>query len=112
MRWLLRRLLLLVVVSVTVLLGLRYTFAATSTAFTVVQNADALNLDPWNTSDNPGLGIVRAFYDRMFEFSPTMKVQESGLVTSWSVSSDGLIYTFKLRSGVGFRMAPRLMRKR
>ncbi|SRR5579871_68883 len=95
--------LFLVVIGIAALASSPYTSAAPSSTFTVVQNADALNLDPWNTSDNPGLGIVRAFYDRLFEFSPTMKVQETGLVASWSVSSDGLTYTFKLRPGIKFQ---------
>ncbi|MHB8730692.1 MAG: ABC transporter substrate-binding protein [bacterium] len=98
-----RQLLFLGVIGVVALSGSTYSSAAAPSTLTIVQNADAITLDPWNTGDNVGLGINRAFYDRLFEFDPTMKVRETGLVKSWSVSPDGLTYTFTLRSGIKFQ---------
>ena len=79
-----------------------HTFAAAPKVLTVVQNADAITLDPWNTGANVALGLERVFYEQMFGFDATMKVR-SGLVKSWGVSPDGLTYTFKLQPGVKFQ---------
>ena len=79
-----------------------HTFAAAPKVLTVVQNADAITLDPWNTGANVALGLERVFYEQMFGFDATMKVR-SGLVKSWGVSPDALTYTFKLQPGVKFQ---------
>ena len=39
-----------------------HTFAAVPKVLTVVQNADAITLDPWNTGANVALGLERVFY--------------------------------------------------
>ena len=78
-----------------------YTLAAAPKIFTVVQNADATTLDPWNTGANVALGLERAFYEGLFGFDSTMKVRPL-LAKSWLVSADGLTYTFKLQTGVKF----------
>jgi glutathione transport system substrate-binding protein len=75
--------------------------AAAPMAFTVVQNADATTLDPWNTGANVALGLERAFYEGLFGFDSTMKVRPV-LAKSYTVSADGLTYTFKLQTGVKF----------
>jgi len=77
------------------------TGAAAPTRLIVVQNGDANTLDPFNDGINQGLGIGRAFYNGLFGFNETMKVRP-GLVTTWSVSADGLTYTFHLHQGVTF----------
>lgn len=75
--------------------------AAAPYVFTVAQAADATTLDPWNTGANAGLGIERAFFEGLFGFNPTMKVLPV-LAKSFTVSPDGLTYTFTLQSGVTF----------
>jgi glutathione transport system substrate-binding protein len=102
MSWAFRPFVFFVVISLAAVTGSTYISAATGATFIVVQNADAVTLDPWNTGDNVGLGLLRAFYDRLFEFDPTMKVSQTGLAKSWAVSADGLTYTLKLRSGIKF----------
>lgn len=44
----------------------------------------------------------RAIYNKLVEFSPGTTTIVPGLAESWSVSDDGLEYTFNLRSGVKF----------
>ncbi|MGQ9887737.1 MAG: ABC transporter substrate-binding protein [Aggregatilineales bacterium] len=49
------------------------------------------------------LGIpLRQVYDTLVYRDPNTKAFVPGLATEWSISSDGLMYTFKLREGVTF----------
>lgn len=49
------------------------------------------------------LGIpLRQVYDTLIYRDPNTKAFVPGLATEWSVSEDGLVYTFKLREGVVF----------
>lgn len=82
-------------------LGWGVSQAAAPGTLTVVQNADATTLDPWNTGANVALGLERAFYEGLYGFDATMKVRPV-LAKSYTVSSDGLHYTFQLRTGVTF----------
>ena len=86
---------------VIAVLAVGRTGAAAPTRLIVVQNGDASTLDPFNDGINVGLGVGRAFYNGLFGFNETMKVRPV-LVTTWSVSADGLTYTFHLRQGVTF----------
>jgi glutathione transport system substrate-binding protein len=91
----------IVIVCLAASAGWGYASAAALKVLTVVQNADATTLDPWNTGANVALGLERAFYEGLFGFDSTMKVRPV-LAKSWSVSADGLTYTIKLQSGVRF----------
>jgi len=66
-------------------LAWEYTFAATPKVLTVVQNADATTLEPWNSGTNVALGLDRAFYEKLFGFDSTMMVRPV-LAKSGSVS--------------------------
>ncbi len=44
----------------------------------------------------------RQIFDRLVEFEPTDLTIVPGLAESWTISDDGLTYTFKLRAGVTF----------
>ncbi len=48
----------------------------------------------------------RYVFDRLVEYDRRSGRLVSGLATSWTVSDDGLEYTFRLRNGVTFHAAP------
>ncbi|MDP3895629.1 MAG: ABC transporter substrate-binding protein [Mesorhizobium sp.] len=45
----------------------------------------------------------RPVYNRLLEFAPGTTTADAGLAESWTISDDGLEYTFKLRPGVKFQ---------
>ena len=61
-----------------------------------------VNLEPGNISDGNSLIVQQQIYDRLVEFKPGTTDPQPGLATSWSVSADGKVWTFKLRPGVKF----------
>jgi len=58
-------------------------------------------LDPYNTNSTLNQAAGKAYYEGLFEFDKDLKIQKV-LATDYSVSEDGLVYTFKLRQGVKF----------
>ncbi len=72
---------------------------STKTVLRVIPHADLKNLDPiWTTayiSRNHGYLI----YDTLFAMDDDFKPQPQ-MVDTWTTSDDGLVWTFKLRSGL------------
>src|SRR3989441_2240780 len=68
---------------------------------TFATGADPDSLDPQNTQSNPGEQVNRMMHENLIRFNAKMQL-EPGLAESWSVSKDGLTWTFKLRKGVKF----------
>ncbi|QNP47394.1 glutathione ABC transporter substrate-binding protein GsiB [Diaphorobacter aerolatus] len=58
-------------------------------------------LDPYNTNTTMTTAVTKTFYEGLFQFDKDLKVKNV-LAESHEVSKDGLVYTFKLRSGVKF----------
>lgn len=58
-------------------------------------------LDPYNTNTTLTTAVTKSFYQGLFEFDRDLKVRPV-LAESFTVSKDGLVYTFKLRPGVKF----------
>ena len=58
-------------------------------------------LDPYNTNPTLTTAVTKSFYEGLFGFDKDMKVQNV-LAESYTVSKDGLVYTFTLRKGVKF----------
>lgn len=59
-------------------------------------------IDP-HVNSSSELGIpLRQVYDTLVYRDPTTKDFTQGLATEWTISPDGLVYTFKLRQGVTF----------
>lgn len=78
-------------------------FAANSSYLSVAMTTDPGTADVQKTTDM--YGIPLNIYDRLVE-AVTVKPGESrivpGLAEKWTVSADGLVYTFTLRKGVKF----------
>jgi peptide/nickel transport system substrate-binding protein len=64
--------------------------------------AEPTSLDPGQLTDINSMKLLGAIYDTLVRFKPESFDIEPGLATSWDISSDGLLYTFKLRQGVTF----------
>jgi dipeptide transport system substrate-binding protein len=65
--------------------------------------ASPAHFDPGpTTGGNDFDASSRAIYDRLVEFEHGGTAVIPGLAESWTVSDDGLVYTFKLRAGVKF----------
>lgn len=58
-------------------------------------------LDPYNTNTTLTMAVTKSFYQGLFEFDKDLKIQNV-LAESFTVTKDGLQYTFKLRPGVKF----------
>ncbi|MCZ6873847.1 MAG: ABC transporter substrate-binding protein [bacterium] len=64
---------------------------------------DAPSLDPHRETTFKTIQVVAPAYNTLLMFSPTEYPKIIGdLATDWSVSKDGLTYTFKLHKGVRF----------
>jgi len=82
--------------------GCRPGKAASSDRLVVARSTDAVSLDPARTTDIESLEVAEQVYGRLVRFSPGRLVPEADLATSWTVSSDGTIWTFELRQNVRF----------
>ena len=63
---------------------------------------DPDTLDPAALTTGLVMGMVDYIYERLVKFDYKQNTVVPGLATQWQVSSDGLTYTFRLRSGVTF----------
>ena len=70
--------------------------------FRVAIAGDAVTLDPWNASDGNTLLVTRQIFETLVEYEPGSLRIVPKLAERWSVSSDGLGWTFVLRRGIKF----------
>jgi len=64
---------------------------------------DIVSLDPAESFEFSGQDALNNVYDRLIHMHPARNFElEPGLAESWSVSDDGLTYTFQIREGVTF----------
>ncbi len=79
-------------------------FAAPQYGGTLVfgRSGDSTSMDPSHATDGESFYAASAVYDNLVQFKYGSTEIEPGLAESWSVSDDGLEYTFKLRKGVKF----------
>ncbi|MBC6957482.1 MAG: hypothetical protein DWB44_15030 [Chloroflexi bacterium] len=73
---------------------------AQSGALTIATNAP-VNLEPALGSNDPELLFNRAIYDYLLDVTPDNAIAPN-LATSYTISDDGLVYTFELAQGVTF----------
>jgi ABC-type transport system substrate-binding protein len=66
------------------------------------RGGDAVGLDPAREDDGESFYIADNVYETLVEFKPGTTDVMPGLAESWTASTDGLEYTFKLRKGVKF----------
>ena len=64
--------------------------------------AEPTSLDPAQLTDINSMRILSSVYDTLVQFDASGFNLQPGLATKWTVSSDGLTYTFELRKGVKF----------
>jgi peptide/nickel transport system substrate-binding protein len=92
------------------LLGLALGFSTTVFADTpkdvlvIAQSIDnVITMDPAEALEEGSYEMIPQLYDSLFRFDAAAESKiGNGLVESWNVSSDGLTYRFKLRSGLKF----------
>lgn len=63
---------------------------------------DAAKLDPADVTDSESLLATWHIFEGLTRYKPGTSEVEPALATEWSVSDDGLTWTFKLREGVTF----------
>src|SRR5690349_21640185 len=71
--------------------------AADAPTFRMAIAEDALTLDPIASSDNASIWTELLVFDQLVRPSADGTKLEPGLAEKWSVSPDGLDYTFTLR---------------
>lgn len=64
--------------------------------------AEPTSLDPAQLTDINSMRILSSIYDTLVRFDPAGFDLKPALATKWTVSSDGLTYTFTLRQGIKF----------
>jgi peptide/nickel transport system substrate-binding protein len=70
--------------------------------FTYAQGADPRGLDPALVDDGESSKIIVNIYEGLLKYAADSTAVEPSLAESWTISDDGLSYTFKLRKGVKF----------
>ena len=64
-------------------------------------------MDPATNYESQGDGFIRLMYEGLFQYSNNSDEQiQPALATSYTISANGLIYTFHLRTGVTFALQP------
>jgi peptide/nickel transport system substrate-binding protein len=75
---------------------------AAGTTFTFAQASDPATLDPALAEDGDSLMVTSQLYETLVAYEEGGTIPLPGLAQSWTVSQDGLTWTFNLRSGVTF----------
>jgi peptide/nickel transport system substrate-binding protein len=70
--------------------------------FTFAQGADPRGLDPARVDDLESGKVIVNMYEGLTKYAADSTKVEPSLAESWTVSPDGMSYTFKLRKGVKF----------
>ncbi len=66
------------------------------------RSGDADTLDSMNSTNGETAEVVAQMFNTLVRPKPGQTNVEPDLATSWSISPDGLVWTFKLRQGVTF----------
>jgi peptide/nickel transport system substrate-binding protein len=82
--------------------------AGPSDRLVVARSTDAVSLDPARASDIESLEVAEQVYGRLVRFAAGRLEPEPDLATSWTVSTDGTVWTFDLRPNVRFHDGTRV----
>ena len=66
------------------------------------RGGDSVGLDPAYETDGNSFMICDNLFEALVAYKDESTALEPGLAESWTISSDGKTYTFKLRKGVKF----------
>lgn len=66
------------------------------------KGGDSVGLDPITVTDGESLMVTKQIFDTLVDYGQQDTSINPALATEWTVSEDGLTYTFKLREGVKF----------
>jgi hypothetical protein len=83
-------------------LGASTSAAATPGTLVIGLVAEPTSLDPGQLTDINSMKLLGAMYDTLVRFKPNSFDLAPSLATSWDISGDLMLYTFKLRPGVKF----------
>jgi len=73
-----------------------------TSALVFASGGQPVNLEPGNITDGNSIYVQQQIYDRLIDFEPGTTELVPALAEEWSVSDDGLTWTFTLREGVKF----------
>jgi peptide/nickel transport system substrate-binding protein len=73
-----------------------------TTVITSALKTAPVTFDPALATDQASFNMASQVYDTLVRFNPNSTVPVGGLAESWTVSPNGLVWTFTLRSGVKF----------
>ena len=100
-----KRLLISAVAALAMVIAAPAAFAAAPKqggAATITFNNDLTTLDPQVGYDWQNWSVIKSIFDGLMDYKPGTTELEPDLAESYTVSDDGLTYTFKLRDGVKF----------
>ncbi|KPC98772.1 Oligopeptide transport ATP-binding protein OppF [Geobacillus sp. BCO2] len=66
------------------------------------RGGDSVSLDPATVTDGESLKVTKNIFDTLLDYNDNDTSIKPALATEWTISNDGLTYTFKLRQGVKF----------
>jgi peptide/nickel transport system substrate-binding protein len=91
------------VITACLVAALSVSAARADTTLVVGIAADPTGFDPEAVLNNSSGFVMSTVYDSLVKYKPGTVEPAPGLAESWTVSPDGLTYTFKLRHGVSFQ---------
>ena len=100
-----KRLLISAVATIALLAAVPLALAQTPKqggAATITFNNDLTTLDPQVGYDWQNWSVIKSIFDGLMDYKPGTTELEPDLAESYTVSDDGLTYTFTLRDGVKF----------
>jgi peptide/nickel transport system substrate-binding protein len=66
------------------------------------RGGDSVSLDPATVTDGESLKVTKNIFDTLLDYNDGDTTVKPALATKWTISDDGLTYTFELRKGVKF----------